>query len=166
MFKVIVSFICICLSFSAVAETVYKSKNPDGSVEFSDVQKSGSEEIKVRKPTSYAPTQLPSVNLPTKKLSPADSYQLSITSPTNDSTVVGQNDVTVSITISPSIQSQHQVRYQLAGKSIVNQKTSATFKNVSRGTHQISVTVVNSEGEAIIPTATTTIHMKRFFKKP
>ena len=159
---------CILLSISVTAETVYKKTNPDGSVEFTDIQATDSEEIKVRETTTYKPTGLPSLNLPTKKLRPSFNYTLSISQPENDAVITGQADVVVSVSVQPALLSAlgHQIRYQVSGESIVSQSTSATFKDVSRGTHNLTVSIVDNQGEVVSPVASSTIHVKRFFKKP
>jgi len=168
MSKFILTLICILISVSITAETVYKKTNPDGSVEFTDTPSTESEEVKIRKPTTYSPTQLPAVNLPTKKLSPSYDYSITINQPENDTTIVNQADVQVSISVQPALLSGqgHQIRYSLAGESIVSRNASETFKNVSRGTHNLTVSVIDANAEVVSPVASTTFHMKRFFKKP
>ncbi len=167
MSKFILTLICIFISFSVLAETVYKKTNPDGSVEFTDKNLTDSEEIKIRKPVTYTPIRLPALNLPTKKLSPTFNYSLSINQPANDTTVVGKLDVTVLVSVQPALISDlgHQIRYQLAGKSIVSNNTSVTFKNVDRGTHNLTVSIVDKNGDVVSPVASTIFHMKRFFRR-
>jgi len=166
MFKFIIFLLCFLFSFSAITETVYKTTKPDGSVEFTDRESTDSEEVKVRKPTTYTAPRLPALDLPVKKLSPAFNYSLNITQPAEDSTIVGKHDVKVSIKISPNLNWNHQIRYQLGMKSIVSDKNTETFKNVNRGTHNLSVSIIDSDGELVSPVVSRTFHMKRFFKKP
>lgn len=168
MSKLILTLICIFISVSITAETVYKKTNPDGSVEFTDTPSSGSEKIKVRKPSTYSPTPLAPLNSPTKKPSQDFNYSLTINQPANDETIVNQADVQVSISVQPALLSGqgHQIRYSLDGESIVSRSSSETFMNVSRGTHNLTASVVDAEGEVVSPAASTTFHMKRFFKKP
>lgn len=167
MSKFILTLICVFISVSVTAETVYKKTNPDGSVEFTDQPSTDSEEVKIRKPTTYQAPRLPALTLPTKKLSPTFNYQLSINQPVNDSVIVGKMDVLVSVSVQPPISSiGHQIRYQLAGQSIVSRNMSETFKNVDRGTHNLTVSIVDRNGEVVSPVVSSTFHMKRFFKKP
>ena len=153
----------------SVAETVYKKVNPDGSVEFTDQEVKGSKEIKVRDPITYtSPSNLPNLTLPVKKLSPKSAYVLTVTSPAQESTINESQDVAVSISLNPKLQvaAGHKISYKLDGQSILSQQTSVTFANVSRGTHQLQVSIVNSGGETISPVVTSTFYMKRYFKKP
>ena len=169
MSKFILSLICILLSAPVLAEkTVYKKTNPDGSVVFTDKNSTDSEEVKIRKPTTYQPPRLPSLSLPRKKLSPTFNYVLTISQPTNDHIITNQTDVTVAISLQPALSRGygHQIRYQLGGKSIISQNLSENFKDVSRGTHTVMVSIIDKNGEIISSAASKTIHMKRFFKKP
>jgi len=168
MSKLILTLICVFISVSATAETVYKKTNPDGSVEFTDQPSTDSEEVKIRKPTTYQAPRLPALNLQSKKLSPTFNYQLSINQPINDSVIVGKMDVSVLVSVQPALLSGrgHQIRYQLAGQSIISRNMSETFKNVDRGTHNLTVSIVDRNGEVVSPAVSSTFHMKRFFKKP
>ncbi|MCK5386041.1 MAG: hypothetical protein KAJ39_02575 [Gammaproteobacteria bacterium] len=168
MSKLILSLICIFISVSVTAETVYKKTNPDGSVEFTDQKSTDSEEVKIRKPTTFQAPRLPALNLPTKKLSPTFNYQLTINQPVNDAVIVGKMDVSVSVSVQPALLSGqgHQIRYELAGQSIVSRNMSETFKNVDRGTHNLSVSIIDAKGSVVSPVASSVFHMKRFFKKP
>lgn len=167
MNKVLYFLICLFISVSITAETVYKKTNPDGSVTFTDQPSKETEEVKIRKPTTFAPTQLPSLSLPTKKLSPSYHYEINISQPANDSTIVGQHNVTVIVVTQPALQLGfgHKVHFQLDGESIISPSASAEFKNVSRGTHNLSVHIVDQNNQIISPIASNIFHMKRFFKK-
>ncbi|MFK5915322.1 MAG: DUF4124 domain-containing protein [Woeseiaceae bacterium] len=168
MLRLLIPFVCLFLSVSVTAETVYKKTNPDGSVEFTDQQSSDTEEIKIRKPSSFSPPRLPRLNLPSKKLSPKFNYSLSILQPANDAVIVNQRSFNVSVSLSPALKIGygHKLRFQLAGQSKVSANLSATFNNIDRGTHSLNVSVINSQGEAVSSIASATIHIKNFFKKP
>ena len=167
MHKFVISFVCFIFSVSVIAETVYKKTNPDGSVSFTDVPSENSKEIKIRKPTTFSPPPPPKFTLPTKKLKPNYNYVVEIKQPVHDSTIVNKPDVTVSITIQPRLSNYgHKIRYQLDELSAVSPSTSKVFKNVSRGTHKLQITVVDQNGNAVSPVTSSTFHMKRFFKKP
>lgn len=167
MNKFILPLICIFISAPVTAETVYKKTNPDGSVTFTDQQSTDSKEVEIRKPTSFAPPRLPRLDLPTKKLKPNYNYVVVINSPSHDTSIINKPDVVVSVSVSPDIgEYGHQLRYQLAGESIVSKNTSETFPNVPRGTHNLSVSVVDAGGNVVSPAVSRTFHMKRFFIKP
>ena len=168
MNRFLLSMLCLFLSLSITAETVYKKTNPDGSVVFTDQKSTDSEEVKVRKPTSFSPPRLPALTLPTKKLSPSFNYEISINKPANDSTVLNTSNVVVSVSVQPVLKSGygHRIRYKLGIQSLTSDKARVTFKNVDRGTHSIYVSIIDSKGEVVSPVASAQFHMKRFFKRP
>lgn len=159
---------CFFISVSVVAETVYKKTNPDGSITFTDTPSTDSEEIKVRKPTTYKPLNLPAPRLPTKKLSPSFDYTVTINNPSADAVITDNIDVVVSVSVEPALKTGygHQIVYQMGGNSKKSQALTATFKNVSRGSHNLSVSIIDRTGEIVSRVASTSFHMKRFFKKP
>ncbi len=167
MKNLIVLLISVLVAFSLNAETVYKKVNPDGSVEFTDTPAQGSKEIKIRKTMTYQAPKLPSATPSArKKETTADRYEITILTPANDSTVVGSPDVQVGITLKPALRTGegHRIRYKLTGKEILSESTSVTFKNVYRGTHTISVDVVDKNSSPVSKVATQVFHMKRFHK--
>lgn len=168
MSRLILPLICLFLSVSVTAETVYKKTNPDGSVVFTDQKSTDSEEVKVREPTSFSPPRLPALTLPTKKLSPSFNYQVSINKPANNSTILNTSNVAVSVSVQPVLKSVygHRIRYKLGIQSLTSDKASVTFKNVDRGTHSIYVSIIDSKDEVVSPVASVQFHMKRFFKRP
>lgn len=168
MNKFILPLIFIFLSISVTAETVYKKTNPDGSVVFTDQPSTDSEEVKVRKPTTFSAPRLPALTLPTKKLKPGFNYELSISKPVNDSTILNTSDVVVTVSVQPTLRSAygHKIRYKLGIQSLTSDKMSVIFKNVDRGSHNIYVSIVDLKGEVISPVASSQFHLKRFFKKP
>lgn len=159
--------ICLCFSVSVTAETVYKTTNPDGSVEFTDRKSNESEEIKINKPSVYTAPRLPAATLPQKKLSPTFNYALKIIQPAEDETITNTTEVVVSVLLEPAFKKgyAHQVRYQLGSQTLLSKETKVTFKNVVRGTHDLKVSVVNAEGELVSPITSVKFHLKRFFKK-
>ena len=116
---------------------------------------------------TYQAPKLPPVSQPAKKKPDAtDRYKIQILMPANDSTVVGPPDVQVSISLQPALRTGegHRIRYRLIGKEILSESTSVTFKNVYRGTHTISVDVVDKSGSPVSKLATQVFHMKRLHK--
>lgn len=164
MNKFILFLTCFLILLSVNAETVYKKINQDGSVTFTDKNLADSEEIKIRQSTTYTPVRLPAFNLPIKKLSPSYNYEITITQPISDASIIGHENIKVSISIQPSLKIRHghQLRYQLAGQTIVSINSSETFENIPRGTHTISVSIVDRKG-VVLAAAANSFHVKRFF---
>jgi len=123
MNKFILLLVCFFISISITAETVYKTTNPDGSVEFTDKNLVDSEEIKIHETSTYTAPRLPRLKSSSKKSGQTFIYVLSINKPENDTTIVGQADVQVTVFTKPLLKKGrgHQIRYELAGHSIVSQ---------------------------------------------
>jgi len=165
MNKFIFSLICLFLSVSIAAETVYKTTNPDGSVEFSDEKKKDSEEVKIRKTTTFSAPRLPALKAPAKKTKLIH-YEVIIIEPVNDTTIIGNNEIEVSVSVSPALPTSHKFRYQLGKQTLDSRSTTVSLDNVIRGTHTLRVSVINFKGEVVSAGASSTFHMKRHFKKP
>ena len=164
MKKLIFLLMCLFISASITAETVYKKTNPDGSVIFTDQPSTDTEEIKIRKTTTYKPSGLPSLS-PTKQKAKPINYAITIIEPSNDSTIIGTTSIKVSVTVTPNLVQSHQFRYQLGKQTLDSHSTAVSFDNVIRGTHVLNVSVINHEGEVVSSGSSVTFHQKRFFKK-
>ena len=164
MKRLILSLICIFISISVTAETVYKTTNPDGSVTFTDQRSTDSEEVKIRKPTTYAPIRLPSIEAPKEEIKLIN-YEVTIIEPSNDATIIGDSKIKVSISVSPDLPESYMFRYQLGSQSLDSLSTDVSLDNIVRGTHVLRVSIINVEGEVVNAGSSTTFHMKRHFKK-
>jgi len=165
MKKFILILISLFLSVSIAAETVYKTTNPDGSVEFTDKNLKDSEEIKIRKTTTFSAPRLPRVS---PKKPESTNYNVIIIEPTNDTTIIGNVTdfkVKVSVSVSPSLPSDLQFRYQIGDQFIDSRSSTVSFENVVRGTHVLRVSVINFEDEVVSTGASTTFHLKLHFIK-
>ena len=164
MKKLIFLAMCLFISASITAETVYKKTNPDGSVSFTDQPSTDTEEVKIRKPTTFAPLRLPSLRSPNTKAKSIN-YDVTIIEPSNDSTIIGTTSIKVSVTVTPELPHSHMFRYQLGSQVVNSHSTAVSLDNIARGTHVLNVSVINREGEVISPGSSVTFHQKRFFKK-
>ena len=164
MYKYFLFLFCFIISFSVTAETVYKTTNPDGSVEFSDVDSKDSEEVKIRKPITIPGLRLPVPESPKTK-EKAINYEVTIIEPANEATIIGGYEIKVSVSVSPKLFSGHQFRYQLGSQTLDTHSNSARFEDIARGTHIVHVSVIDQKGEQVSAGASRTFHLKRFFKK-
>ena len=162
----ILILISLFLSVSLAAETVYKTTNPDGSVEFTDQNVKDSEEVKIRKTTTFSAPRLPPVS---SKKPESTNYKVIIIEPTDDTTIIGNAsnfEVKVSVSVSPSLPSNLQFRYQIGDQFIDSRSSTVSLENVVRGTHVLRVSVINFENEVVSTGPSITFHLKRHFKKP
>ncbi len=145
--------------------TVYKRYDDEGAVEFSDVKRKEAEEIKVKKiPTYEAPKQksFTPINKDKSKSDP-NPYKLRIVTPANGAAIrVNNGDVSVEVSLEPVLSNYHFLQYELDGKK--SEPVSAlkyTFKNVNRGPHSVSVSVVTRQGESLQRTEPVSFHLHR-----
>ena len=164
MKKLIFLVVCLFISVSITAETVYKKTNPDGSVVFTDQPSTDTEEVKIRKPTTFSPLSLPSLRSPNKKAKPIN-YVVTIIEPSNDSTIIGNTRINVSVAVTPDLVQRHQFRYQLGKQTLDTYRAAVSLDSVNRGTHVLNVSIINHDGEVVSSGSSVIIHQKRFFKK-
>lgn len=149
------------------AGTVYRWVDKDGNIHFSDTPVKGAKKIKVRDPQSYKA-------LPYKKIRPskkqekkdlASTYRIAVVKP-SDKETISDNDgnVEVEFTVTPRLQinRDHRIILMLDG----NKKSSLTalktkLVNIDRGTHTLSVHIVDRKGVRLSNTGTATFFMRR-----
>ncbi len=138
---------------------VYKWVNDQGQVEYSDQYREGAEKVTLQ---PLSTIQMP--KLPADAIAPTDSeeqapappaYQrLAITFPTHDSAFhSGNGDVVVTLELTPDLLPSHSLRLSLDGQPVgVFTGRSHTLPNVDRGTHVLSLDVVDNT--SVIQSAT------------
>ena len=90
----------------------------------------------------------------------------SITSPTSDQGVrANDGNVTVQLSLQPALQSGHTIVLSVGGEgseSTVNSSgLTVGLKNLSRGLHTVSATVVDKDGNNLIKTEPVSFHVLR-----
>ncbi len=154
-------FILIIYSTSPIHAEVYKTKNPDGSITFSDVPKeSASEKIKIpetstikiekTKATSFSPNNR---NKDQKK------FKLTITSPKDGQNYYNAqaNQIPVSVQIEPR---SNKIRTQIFhnGQLIKG----SNILNPHRGSHSVVVKAVHvTSGKVLATSPTSTFYVHR-----
>jgi hypothetical protein len=163
---------CFLFSFTpliAQAE-IYKHINKDGSVEYTDTPSANAKPVILPKITIWhqdQPLPIPvtghkkenNTNTPQNVLN----YQsLKFVSPQNNSAFYATNgEVSVSVRITPSLQSGDQIQFLVDGQlALTTSSTHATLKGLNRGTHQFSAKIIDKSGKALFlgSPITVTIH--------
>ncbi len=161
----------LALSIGLMAQDrVYKRVNPDGSVEYSDQPIENAEVMKVPKgstftmPSTSAGRQARSNNSQRATDEPQGYESLEITSPGNDE-AIRSNDGRVSALAksNPSLLSGHRFRWKLDGADLPKELTDPVLllKEVDRGTHKLSVAIVDNEGNTLISSEPVVFHLLR-----
>lgn len=164
------------VSWNTVAanETVmYKKVDKNGKVTFTDKPIPGSTPITIKTNTNVVKTPKPTLIQRQPKDAPnedkgeqAFKYEvLSIDSPSNDKAVrANDGDINVIVGITPNIQPQHSLQLLLDGEAVGTAQKGPYFSlnNVNRGTHQLSVKVIDDESKDTVQTSESiTFHLLR-----
>lgn len=151
---------------SLSATKVYKKVMPDGSISYSDEAQDDAEVLNVEPvPTVPAFKAPPSEAKPEVEAEekPKNFYaSLTILSPENDTAFnSGSGTVEVKIKNNPSLIRGHKYKIFL-GNQLLSEQTENSYvtSNVDRGTHQLSVHIVDQAGR-ILKSATNTFTLHR-----
>lgn len=160
---------------------IYRWVDDDGNVVFSDEPHANAEKIEVSPSTVYTPQE----NIEDAdedddilKLSPDEpptveeaqpavpDYQLRIVAPANDESIwVNNGNVTVDMIVEPQLDAERGdlIELQLDGSQVATPQAGTTFQlnNLSRGTHNLSAHVIDSNGNRLTTSANVTFHLHR-----
>jgi hypothetical protein len=160
------------LPFSLQAD-IYRSIDRDGNVTFTDEPNNKAELIELEELPTYEAAPIPV--LPAEAMpEPVEEdndlkkpkYKISITSPEqNQSIWTGGGVLTASVSVQPelNVNRADKVQFKLDGKKVGEPQTglSYTFQNIERGSHILTVSVVNKKGKVIKASKSVLFHMHR-----
>ncbi len=164
-------FIVLLVLLTGLAQAeIYKTTNADGEVIFSDQPSPGAEQVQLPElPTYSAPSAHTRARTTSaaQKQPPKSHYQSMVfTTPEDDATLrTNLGDVSASVSLQPvlKIRLGHRIQYYLDdvphGKPVAMTKIS--FTNLDRGSHLLSASVVDAQGNSIISTDTVVFHLHR-----
>jgi len=152
---------------------VYKSVDSQGNTAFSDQPSDEAREISVEEFMTYDGKKLVqeleaenrrSRDNPVEE-GPVRYSNLSITYPQNNETIrENAGNISISGQIAPALQSTHRVEIVMDGVTVA-QGLSVSLTNVDRGTHQVSLRVVNSTNNSVFQESTpVSFTLQRFSK--
>lgn len=158
--------VLVALPAAAVAELAYKIIGVDGAVIYTDRPVPGAVEIKIPKPSSYAPRELPvSLQPPEPEPVVRDAYEdIRITKPEQDATVhLGEGGVDVDVLLEPPLQEGHTLTYAVDGKEAATglRTTRVSITDLDRGTHHVDVSVRDEGGALVGRSPQVAFHVRR-----
>jgi len=164
--RIIQLLLIITFSLSVSAETIYKTRDAEGNIIFSDVPTEGAEEIKIQ--------EAQTLNLPmpkrvgeraTTKLSPKaiDYAEFKIINPQHDSTIHSNEGViNVSITLTPELDEKHIIVFLMDGKQVSAGKSlQLSLNNLDRGTHNVTAMIKDEENTVLKRSNNITFHLRK-----
>jgi hypothetical protein len=164
-------FIVLLVLFTGVAQAeIYRSTTADGEVIFSDQPGPGAEQVQLPELPTYKAPPVGTRNLTGsagQKQSAKSLYQdMVFTNPEDDATVRNNlGALTASVSLKPVLKTRlgHRVQFYLDdaphGKPIAG--TAVSFTGLDRGSHLLSASVVDAQGNTIISTDTVIFHLHR-----
>lgn len=162
--RVVLALIAVLLMNICAAE-VYKTVDKDGNVVYSDSPKAGNaEKIELRElntvppaPTTYSSEY--SESAPPELMS----YQINIISPSNNLIIpIGQRDLAIAVSLDQPLQAGHLLVYYMDGDMIEEtMMTNILIKEVMRGSHQITVEVMDESGQSLGISEPVTVNLMR-----
>jgi len=162
-------FIGLFFISSVYAETVYKTRDAEGNVIFSDVFSEGSEVIEIKDAqTLHIPEVSTSKNRRTIKLVPkeVEYTQLKIINPQNDATIhSNEGIVTINIEMTPALDEKHLIVLSLDGKEVESGSAlEFALAGLDRGMHAVNVAVKNEKGKILKHSGKLVFHLRKKFK--
>lgn len=165
--------ILLCMAgISRAEEEVYKTTDKYGNVIYSDApiptrEDETTEKVRVREPNTMPATERQPVQRrspePEDPASEHPDYNVSIVSPTHESTVPpGQRDLIIAVSTDHPLRKGARFAYymngELLGRETVN---NYSIREIIRGAHTLEVKVESREGEVISSSEPVTVFVRR-----
>jgi uncharacterized protein DUF4124 len=152
--RILLLVLSITLSTIVVAETVYKTRDAEGNIIFSDVPSEGAETIEIEEAQTISIPEPKRIgDRPTTKLVPeeTDYSQLKIITPENDATIrSNEGIVNINVEITPELDEEHVLVFLLDDEEVSSGKSlQYSSTNLDRGTHSITVEVKNEKDKVL-----------------
>ena len=160
----------IVLGFTvmATADPLYKWVDAQGNVHYSDKPHPGAQKLQLPKASTFvAPNVVPpspAVSNPSPQDNALQGYtKISVSSPKDQEVLWNTTTVTVTVALEPALQAGDTVTISVDGKSQTVDGTSATFTDIWRGEHDVTVSVNPQHGAAL--TAQSVFYIQRGTQK-
>jgi len=146
------------LATAAVSADVWRWVDDDGVVHFSDTPREGAELVDVSASSRSTGARVYQSTTPSNTDDPATATEqafkyesLSISSPGAEETLWNiEGTLSVSLSLSPGLQTGHQVRVYFNGEPRMVNSTSFTIDEVYRGVHNLQAEVLDATGRLMI----------------
>jgi hypothetical protein len=168
----VMRFLIVIFSFFSCvtyAQTVYQSTDAQGNVIFSDKPNPQAIRKQLNELPSFPsnqPITNPSQSSPAEKTAmTAMSYEtLMIDSPKNEETIwSNQGIVLVKVNVQPSLANNDKMIVAIDGvdKAEITSGNSVTLKDIERGSHQLSVKMINPAGDVVKTSPSVTFYLHK-----
>ncbi len=160
------ALLSMLIALSASAAELWRWKDADGVVHYSDRPVPGAERIEVLSTQKSTGEFTPKNPLPAPPPAPpAVAYsRCTVGSPANDQVFNAVNAVDVSLSIEPQLQPGHQVQVLLNGRIDPDWPPTAqahTLVNIYRGSYTLSVRVLDANGRPLCTGPVVNFHVRQ-----
>jgi hypothetical protein len=170
--RLVASFLLCAVALSAGSAEIWRWKDANGVVHYSDQPRPGAERISVSAPApSSVATPAPSGDVQDERAGersrpqPAETYTSCIvTAPAHDETFQGVQSVGVSLSVQPALQPGHRIQLFVNGAAQPDWPATATdysLPDVVRGSHTLSVRIVDARGRTVCSGPPITFHLRQ-----
>ncbi len=164
----ILAIASLLLATSVAADGAYKWTDEDGVVHYSDVPREGAERVNLSEysrntGTRVGPRSSASSSTPAEQPEAPFRYDsISVASPSAEETLWNIEGVlSVNVSLSPGLQSGHQLRVYFDGNPRLVQSTSFQIEEVWRGVHNLQVEVIDETGQLMIRSQTNRFYVQQ-----
>jgi len=156
------------LAMAVDAAVIYKWKDADGVVHYSDQPVEGAEKIVTGGTSTYSgAASVKGLQGPNRqaqqKTAPSAAVQVSISSPQSEQSFFGDEPIPVSLAMSPALTGTQTVVWMLNGAALQDQPPTAvqfTLQSLVRGTYSLTATVMDA-GNGSTQTASVTFYVRQ-----
>jgi len=158
------SLLATAASLAQAQAEVYKSRDAQGNVIFSDKSSGSAEAVKLPPTNTIPEVAAPQGQAPSAApVGAAGGYTLAIVSPVDGQTVFSATaTLDVGVSVAPALQPGHSLRLLLDGAPAgIPQLGSITLEGLSQGTHTLELQVLDANGELVQSSGTVSVHLQR-----
>lgn len=145
----------LLLTMPLMAANIWKWRDANGVVHFSDQPVPGAEQVNLQAPSTYAPSPVPEAMSASSSSSVAFNYSnVEIWKPSPDMTVANTAGVvSVAARVEPNLNSEHHLALYMDGRLVPGfppQGMEYDITEVDRGEHTLTLAVLDTKGKQIM----------------
>lgn len=159
-------FLVFLIVFGPLHAQIYKWTDGDGNVHFTDKPHPGAEKVELPEVQTFSSPPIPKLppELTQKDKSKAVDYKVSIVDPPDQVTIRNtMGYVPVNVQVEPALKSGDKLQLMFDGMPLGEPQATTVFalRDINRGSHTLSVQVVNEKGKDIAKSKEITIFMQQ-----
>jgi Domain of unknown function (DUF4124) len=146
------------------ATTTYRWVDAQGVVHYSDTPQPGAQKLEIAPAQTFQPAPLPTTQSGREIGPRADEYTCLITQPQSQQSIYAPETVPVSVQLSPELRSGDRVQVTFDGTAVSPVDDSGLDFQIDmpiRGQHEVTATVVDSNGKTVCTTPSVTFYVRR-----